>query len=309
MTNGKWYLLAAIAGLTAATLWLISLFPVYSYAGASETATHLNDHTQNVAFNSAFIAGSFLSAILALPRVTRKFGAAMLLSIAALSAAETFSDAANFLRSDIAGTSGYYTPGPGYWCSLTGTALHLIACGLSFTALKRDGAFKISLNQASAIWATLGVLAGGAWLLGEWIPWRRTTFTGTVEGKEITNTITECCNLSEMPGQYLTEALLSAAILAATALTAATLRSAPAASGLLLGASVSIVADIASALTIKAPSLADVASAWSTTEEQLRQIQAFTETHHLNGFWIALASAVTLILMATARGFMGSRAT
>lgn len=301
-----WRMSAAALGIAAAVCTLAALFPVYGYQGADATAQRLKDSSSTVAFNAVFIGSIVIAALLAFLSRTSRFGAGMLVGAGLLTAAQFISDTTDFLRSGTDGSATYYSPGPGYWWGITSCALCLASAVLALIALRRCGALRIRATRVGIFWAITGMVLAIGWLIGTWMPWQKTTLTSTVADATKTVTLSECCSLSDMPGQFLAEAALAFVLLIAVALIGACISSAATASGAILGSAFCAGASIVPGLMNKAPSIADVASAWDTvTEDQLRQAQAATALHHLPGLWLTAASVVGLILLATARGMHG----
>ncbi|MFH8577099.1 hypothetical protein [Streptomyces zaomyceticus] len=268
----------------------------------------LADQPATVAYNAVFISALVLAGLLALFSRSSRLGSGLLVGAGAGFAVHFITDIADVVRSGPQGTPTHTAAGPGFWWGMAACALALAGAGLATAALSRRGSLRLQPMRSSLVWAVFGLILVTAWLVGTWMPWARQTATLTVSGETKTTTLMECCKLSDMSGQNLAQALVITALLGAMVLVGSCLSSAAVACGGLVGAAVCAGADNVVPLLSKPYTLAELASAWQVTEEQLRTSGTVIERVVLPGAWIAGLGVIGLLLLAVARGLHGAAA-
>jgi hypothetical protein len=296
----------ASCGVAGAVCVVVATRTTYAFAGFDGHATTLLDSAATLAYNVVFVAALLTGGLLTCFKVTASLGMGMSFASGLVFPALSIGDIVTMIRSTPSGTSTYYAPGAGFYWGISGSALAIAGAIAATAALRRSGALRLHPNTASVWWAILGLVLSATFIVGTWLPWKRETLTGTVNGASKTIQYDPCCSLSHEPGQWATQWIIVTACIAAVCLLAACISSAATATGIILAAAVYSAAQNIDALFDQPYTLAQLAPGLGVTESQLQLDKAVVTLHRLPGAWITAAAALGLILLAAARYIHGA---
>ncbi|WP_106401735.1 hypothetical protein [Actinocorallia populi] len=200
--------------------------------------------------------------------------------------------------------SGQGGMGPGFVVLRTAHVLLVMAAVAAFAALARGGWPRSAGGGPS--WAVAGACLALLGLLGEWLPWVRTTTTWSQDGERVSDHL-DCCTLfKEEVGLPASVSAVAAALVAAgmLALAAFTARR-DVSAGLALGVACWLLPDILSStaqqLTWEPGDPETLRQAWEYDVESFRLLEATESQSLLPGMWITTVSVVGMLLFAAGR--------
>jgi hypothetical protein len=273
----------------ATVLTVVSLFPGYSVAGPGLAAS-----SQAIWFNVPVIACLGASTVLLLHRRSAPAGAGLLVGGTTVGTA---------LYVTTVGSVVHGTDATGADLGLAGLACAVMASTLVTWLGVRSGA-RLSAHWGGALWAMLAASVAVVWAVGDAANWVKATYaipagSGTFTATGTNMRSTSCCTPLSLVGWERSQAVAVLVLGVVVPIVAALWVPVRVGVAAIIGAALVTLSGVASEFaTLSQPVLPITRSATATSQSY----QVTTTLHGLPGLWVALVSAVVLLLVAVGRG-------